>query len=159
MRHRLQECSSRSGPAIISQGAELFDALIAARAGVVQAMPPLQARVDGLRRQAPAYLVQEYLHNEWHPLWFSQVADELSGAKLRHVGSATLPANYLPGLLSAELAAVVRDHDSGGALQQELIDRAINQSFRRDLYCRGPRSLRGSKIGSASCRERGCQYG
>src|SRR3546814_10320645 len=64
MRHRLQECSSRSGPAIISQGAELFDALIAARAGVVQAMPPLQARVDGLRRQAPAYLVQEYLHNE-----------------------------------------------------------------------------------------------
>src|SRR3546814_8855059 len=101
-------------------------------------------RVDGLRRQAPAYLVQEYLHNEWHPLWFSQVADELSGAKLRHVGSATLPENYLPGLLSAELAAVVRDHDSGGALQQELIDLAINQSFRRDLYCRGPRSLRGS---------------
>src|SRR3546814_9276800 len=90
-------------------------------------MPPLQARVDGLRRQAPAYLVQEYLHNEWHPLWFSQVADELSGAKLRHVGSATLPENYLPGLLSAELAAVVRDHDSGGALQQELIDLAINQ--------------------------------
>src|SRR3546814_19758607 len=27
---------------------------------------------------------------------------------------------------------------------QELIDLAINQSFRRDLYCRGPRSLRGS---------------
>src|SRR3546814_15491301 len=64
MLHRLQECSSRSGPAIISQGAELFAALIAARAGVVQAMPPLPARVDALRRQAPAYLVQEYRHHD-----------------------------------------------------------------------------------------------
>src|SRR3546814_11228397 len=97
MRHRLQECSSRSGPAIISQGAELFDALIAARAGVVQAMPPLQARVDGLRRQAPAYLVQEYLHNEWHPLWFSQVADELSGDRKSGVSGTGVSVRVVHG--------------------------------------------------------------
>src|SRR3546814_15332133 len=102
MRHRLQECSSRSGPDIISQGADLFDALIAARAGVVQAMPPLQARVDGLRRQAQAYLVQESLHSEWNQLWFSQVADELRGVKMRNVGSATQPEKTLQGLLQAD---------------------------------------------------------
>ncbi len=143
MLRRLQMQSARSGPQIIKQGSELMDALVKANAGVAQAMPPLKSRLDSLRTQNSAYLVQEYLHENWHPLWFSQVVEELAGAKLSYVGSATLPENYLPGLLSPALAEIVRTGE-GVTMQQELIDLAINQSFRRDLYCRGPRAMRNS---------------
>lgn len=137
---RLQLQSSKAGPQIIRQGGELMQALLDANAAVGAALPPLRQRLDGLKTQNVAYLVQEYLHENWHPLWFSQVAEELAAAKLRHVGTATLPENYLPNLLSPALAQIVRGSDDP-LMQQELIDLAINQSFRRDLYCRGPRRL------------------
>lgn len=143
MLRRLQVLSPKSGPQIIQQGAELMNRLVAANASVAGAYPYLKARLDSLKNQNPAYLVQEYLHENWHPLWFSQVAEELSAAKLSYVGSATLPENYLPNLLSPQLAEIVRSGE-GQTMQQELIDLAINQSFRRDLYCRGPRAMRNS---------------
>lgn len=143
MLRRLQVASSVSGEQIIQQGAALFDNLVQAGAGVAQAMPPLKARLDSLKTQSSAYLVQEYLHENWHPLWFSQVHDELAAAKLSYVGSATLPENYLPGLLAKEQAEVVNGAE-GYVMRQELIDLMQNQSFRRDLYCRGPRLQRRS---------------
>lgn len=150
LRRLQQQQAGRSGPQIIQQGRELMEALVNANAAVAQAMPPLRGRLDSLRTQNPAYLVQEYLHENWHPLWFSQVAEELAGAKLSYVGSATLPENYLPGLLSPALAQVVRGGENR-TMQQELIDLAINQSFRRDLYCRGPRALRTSMTQLSAC--------
>ena len=143
MLRRLQRQSAVSGEQIIQQGAALFDTLIQTGAGVAQAMPPLSARLDSLKTQSSAYLVQEYLHENWHPLWFSQVHDELAAAKLSYVGSATLPENYLPGLLTADQAEVVNGVE-GVVMRQELIDLMLNQSFRRDLYCRGPRRQRKS---------------
>ncbi|HEY1078144.1 MAG TPA: class I SAM-dependent methyltransferase [Fontimonas sp.] len=140
---RLQMQASKPGAQVIAQGADLMNQLVAANAGVANAYPYLKSRLDSLKSQNPAYLVQEYLHENWHPLWFSQVAEELAGAKLSYVGSATLPENYLPNLLSPQLAAIVRGGE-GQTMQQELIDLAINQSFRRDLYCRGPRAMRSS---------------
>lgn len=142
---RLQLQSARPGPQILQQGAELFDALIKAKAGVSTSLATLQSRVDSLRSQNTAYLVQEYLHENWHPLWFSQVADEVAAAKLSHVGSATLAENYLPQFLSRELAEIVRSGE-GRVMQQALIDLAINQSFRRDVFCRGPRETRRSML-------------
>lgn len=148
---RLQLQSARSGPQIIQQGGELMQALLDAGAAIGQALPPLKQRLDGLKTHNPSYLVQEYLHENWHPLWFSQAAGELAGAKLRYVGTATLPENYLPNLLSPALADLVRRAEDA-TMQQELIDLAINQSFRRDLYCRGPRQLNNSMKQLARCR-------
>ncbi len=143
MLRQLQQQSAQSGPQVIRQGVELFDQLIAADAAVAQAQPPLKVRLEGIKTQNPSYLVQEYLHENWHPLWFSQVAGELGGAKLNYVATATLPENYLPGVLRPALRDIVRAGE-GTIMQQELIDLAINQSFRRDIYCRGPRATQRS---------------
>jgi SAM-dependent methyltransferase len=143
MLRRLQQQSAQSGPQVIRQGVELFDQLIAANAVVAQAQPPLKVRLESIKTQNPSYLVQEYLHENWHPLWFSQVAEELGGAKLNYVATATLPENYLPGVLQPALRDIVRTGE-GEIMQQELIDLAINQSFRRDIYCRGPRATQRS---------------
>lgn len=132
--------SGLPGPQIIQQGIELFDRLLAANAGIGAAQPYLKARLDSIKQQNTAYLVQEYLHESWHPLWFSQASGELADAKLSFVGTATLPENYLPGLLSEELAGIVQEAPNP-TMRQERIDLVINQAFRRDIYCRGPRTL------------------
>jgi hypothetical protein len=53
-------------------------------------------------------------------------------------GSATLAENLLPQILPAKLQTVLAGHDQP-ALREDLIDCLINQTFRRDLYVRGPR--------------------
>ena len=151
MLRRLQLQSARPGPQILQQGVQLFESLMAAQAGVSGAQPTLKSRIDSIKTQNASYLVQEYLHENWHPLWFSQAADELAGAKLSHVGSATLPENYLPSLISKDLADVVRAGE-GRVMQQALIDLAINQSFRRDIFCRGPRETRRSMALLDQCK-------
>lgn len=140
---RLQRQSEKPAPQIIRQGIDLFEALLAAKDGIGDPQPDLKARLDNMKTQNISYLTQEYLHESWHPLWFSEVAEELAGAKLSHVATATLPENYLPGMLPRELADIVRAGE-GHSMQQDLIDLVLNQSFRRDIYCRGPRSLRTS---------------
>lgn len=135
----LQQQSPQRSPAqVLQQGAELLEGLIQAKAKVAAALPTLSARLEGLKSHPSSYLVHEYLHEHWQPLWHSEVAAELHAAKLIPVGSATLAENYLPALLQPELAQLIGQGE-GRAMQQTLIDLAINQSFRRDLFCRGAR--------------------
>lgn len=74
----------------VRAGRELFSKLQAAGSGVTKALPALESRIEGTLKQPEPYLVQEYLHENWHPLWSSQVAGELAGAKLGLAATATL---------------------------------------------------------------------
>lgn len=135
---RLQARSPLPGAQVLNQAVSLFQRLRTGKAALFDALPGLGARLDGLKELSPAYLVQEYLHENWHPLWFSEVADEMRGAKLDFVASATLPENLLPAMLPEPVRAVVTEIADPMA-QQDMIDCAINQSFRRDLLARGRR--------------------
>lgn len=86
--------------------------------------------------QDKAYLVQEYLHDNWHPLWFSQVATEVQRAKLNYVGSATLLDNWLIHMVGETLRAQI-EPIKDPLLHEELLDCAVNQTFRRDVFIRG----------------------
>lgn len=81
-------------------------------------------------------------------MWFSEVADEMRGAKLEFVASATLPENLLPGMLAEAVRSVVAEVADPLA-QQDVIDCAINQSFRRDLLARGRRRRLAAAPGAA----------
>ena len=135
---RLQSKSALPGPQLLGNAVALFQRLKNGNAALFEAMPGLAGRIDGLKELAPAYLVQEYLHSNWTPLWFSDVADEMRAAKLDFVASATLPENLLPAMLPDPLKAVIAEVADPMA-QQDVIDCAINQSFRRDLLARGRR--------------------
>jgi hypothetical protein len=76
------------------------------------------------------------LTNDWDPLTFAKVADEMAEVKCSFVGSATLtdnidamsvPQGVVPLL---EAAQTVR-------LKETIRDIGSVQSFRRDVYCRG----------------------
>lgn len=135
---RLHEEGGRSGMAAIQAGRALFAKMDAAGSGVTQALPALKQRIENTRNQPEAYLMQEYLHENWHPMWCSKVMDELAGAKLDLAATATIAENLLPQILPAALRDVLAGHDQP-RLREDLTDCLINQTFRRDIYARGGR--------------------
>ena len=124
------------GALAIDKGRDLFKRLNEAESALSKALPALNSRIASTGSQSAAYLVQEYLHDNWHPLWSSQVHAELSLAKLTRAATATLPENLLPGMLPEGHRQVLNDF-ADPIVQEDLMDALINQSFRRDLYTRG----------------------
>lgn len=138
MARRLQMVSAKPGPAVIDDTVKLFESLGESNSAIFRVLPTLKARVDSVKTQNRAYLVQEYLHENWHPLWFSEVAAEFGAAKLNFVGAATMAELMLPGLLPAGTRDIITAQ-TDPTFRQEVQDCAINQSFRRDIFCRGAR--------------------
>lgn len=139
LQHLLRRHEKASGlkpAAAIDQGMDMMHRLNAAGALLFPAQPRLMPRMEENRGQNKAYLIQEYLHDAWHPFWHGQVVEELRAAKLDYVGTATLPEAWLPQLLTPAMRDEIAAHDDP-LLQQELIDACINQSFRRDCFQRG----------------------
>lgn len=140
LQHLLRKHSIDTGLAptqAITSGIDLMKRLAGADAGLFKQQPGLAKLLETVEAVDPSYAIHEYLHDRsWFPLWHSEVAEELTGAKLSYIGSATLPECYLPGLLSRESQAVIAEARNL-ALQQDLIAACINQSFRRDVFQRG----------------------
>ncbi|MEJ6010515.1 methyltransferase regulatory domain-containing protein [Novosphingobium aquae] len=138
MARRMQIVGARSGPDAIDAAVQLFESLGTENSAIFRVLPTLKARVDTVKTQNRPYLVQEYLHDNWHPLWFSEVVEEFDTAKLQYVGSGTVSELMLPGLLAAPLRDLINS-EPDPVFRQEVQDCAINQSFRRDIFCRGGR--------------------
>jgi SAM-dependent methyltransferase len=142
----LETRSGVSGMQAIDAGRQLFAQLEAADSAVNKALPGLKSRIAATEQQPSAYLVQEYLHENWHPLWCSQVLTELGNAKLGFAGSASIAENLLPAVLPQAMRDLVAAHQDA-MVRQDLIDCMINQTFRRDLLVRGPRRLHAGQKG------------
>lgn len=121
----------------ITAGAQFIAKLLEASPSMARALPQLPAKLKGMEGKDPAYLVQEYLHDNWHPLWASTVQGEMASAKLQFLGSATIVENYTQQFLTPKAKAVLAEVQSAPAMVEDLVDTFINQSFRRDLYTRG----------------------
>jgi hypothetical protein len=83
-----------------------------------------------------AYVVHEYLHAHWVPMYFSQVATEMAEHDLYFVGQIPLHLNYRDLAVPASLAGVfatVQDRITFETLK----DYATNQFFRRDVFVKG----------------------
>jgi SAM-dependent methyltransferase len=138
MARRIQMVTAKSGPSVIDDTVKLFESLGESNSTIFRVLPTLKARIDSVKTQNRAYLVQEYLHENWHPLWFSEAAAEFGTAKLNHIGTATMAELMLPGLLPAGTRDIIAAQ-TDPIFRQEVQDCAINQSFRRDIFCRGAR--------------------
>jgi SAM-dependent methyltransferase len=135
---QIQLATARSGPDALKEATRLLESMVAVNAPIHRTLPALKPRLEHVAKQNSAYLVQEYLHDNWHPLWFSNVAKELSGAKLTFVSSAHYPEALMPALLPApmrDIAVSIEDP----FLRQDVMDAMLNSGFRRDVFCRGPR--------------------
>lgn len=134
----LSQTTGKDGPTVTNLSINLFEKMRAGNAAAFQFLPAMGLRLDRVKSQRIQYLIQEYLHDNWHIHWHSAVARELADAKLNFVGSATLADNLLPALMPPPLREVIAEQQTP-ALKEDLQDIAVNQSFRRDIFARGAR--------------------
>jgi SAM-dependent methyltransferase len=128
----------------VQGGAAFVKSMEAASASYFDAHPNLKLRLEMIQTKSPNYLVHEYMHRQWMPLYHADVARDLSAAKLEFVGSAELPMTYTKLYLSDERQKVIETL-SDPVMKETLKDYFLNSSFRKDVFVRGKRKLNSRK--------------
>ena len=114
----------------------IVDQLKAGGARFFAAHPGLEEQLNQIRQMDPRYVAHEFLNRDWHPVMFADVAEMMTEARTRYIGSATMmenmdslavPAGVLP-VLNATRDPVTRE---------TMRDIAAAKSFRRDIWRRG----------------------
>lgn len=137
------ECASTEA---LDRSMKLFQELKYAKAPIFEVLPGLTRRVEGLASLPISYLVHEYLHEHWTPLWHSQVATDARRAGLSYVGTATVAQALLPDAIAPAIRALILQQ-ADADLRQDLQDLVLNQSFRRDIFhCGTPRNSRDTQL-------------
>ena len=98
--------------------------------------PAAKEMLTTMERMGLPYIVHEYLHAHWVPMYFTQVATEMAASNLYFVGQLPLYLNYRDLAVPASLAGVfstVADRITFESLK----DYATNQFFRRDVFVKG----------------------
>lgn len=131
-----QTTESLESVGAIETGISRLQNLTAVQAGMTKLLPGMNAMLEKVASRDRAYLVQEYLHDNWHPRWFDQVAEELKPAKLTYVGTASLGDLYLTSFMPPKFKEIL-NHYTDPIVQEVMIDVLTNQSFRRDVFSRG----------------------
>ena len=90
----------------------------------------------------------EYSNDGWQPLCVAEIHERCAAHKLTPLTTATL-TELFPGLLPIELRQLL-EHEPSPSVRATLIDIAVNQSFRRDVFCRGAVLLTPVKAGLPS---------
>ncbi len=115
---------------------DFVDRLKQAGALYFQANPAIEARLTAIRKMDPRYIAHEYLNQNWHLPMFADIASEMSEAKCRYIGSATLAENVDTVTVPPDMVPIlgeVRDP----YLRETLRDIGCTQTFRRDLFRKG----------------------
>lgn len=123
-----------------------------AGAGYFAGNPSLMKHMENMDKHSRSYLGHEYFNRDWNNLYFSEVAKQMSGAKLTFVASARL----LDNLDDHSMEPPARQLLAGAGhpvLRETLRDFIVNQRFRMDVFSKGARRLTGLEWRNAWLQE------
>jgi SAM-dependent methyltransferase len=124
----------------IKGATELVTRMETAQAGYLVQNPSVAVRTNSLKTANPHYLVHEYMHKHWQPLFHADVARDLAAAKMSFAGSADLMSAYPNLCLNDERRAMIEEI-SNPEMRETLKDYFLNTSFRKDVFVRGSRRI------------------
>jgi hypothetical protein len=111
--------------------------LSAAKAGYFGSHPTAQKMLALMKEGGLPYIIHEYFHAHWHPLYFADVAQEAAEHALSFVGQIPLylnePELAMPPAMK-DIAAAMPDR----LARESLKDVAMNELLRNDVWARGP---------------------
>ncbi len=116
------------------------DKLLETQPAYAQSNPNAINRLNAIKEQSRHYLAHEYLNRDWNPMYFSEVNELLSPAKIQYACSA----NFNDHVDIINVTQEQRDflnEISDIAFRETVRDFIINQQFRRDYWVRGPRYI------------------
>ncbi|AKU99744.1 Methyltransferase [Labilithrix luteola] len=117
-------------------GLAFAQSMLDAKAEYFAKNPSAVEMLETMTKAGLPYVVHEYLHEHWVPMYFARVAWEMAASGLAYVGSQPAHQAFrelaLPATLEKSLASIT-DRISFESLK----DFAINEFFRRDVFVRG----------------------
>ena len=126
----------------IKGAAKFLEKMELLQAGYLVANPAMKVRLDTLKTANTNYLVHEYMHKHWQPMYHADVARDMTRAKLDYVGSAELPYSYVGLFLSPERQTLINTLPNS-TMRETMKDYFLNTSFRKDVFVRGARRING----------------
>jgi SAM-dependent methyltransferase len=124
----------------VKGAAQMVQRMQDANAAYFTANTSLKPRLDSLTGGSVNYLVHEYMHKHWAPLYHADVARDLAVAKMEYVGSADLPLAFPNLYLTEEKQAIVNTLSSA-PMRETMKDYFLNTAFRKDVFVRGARKM------------------
>lgn len=146
MRHLMTQHAGTMGSmgaGIVSriEGALTFvDKLLETNPAYARVNPALSERLGSVKQQSRNYLAHEYFNRDWHPMYFSTIAEWLTPAKVNFACSA----HYLDHVEAINLTPEQRQFMSeipDAMLRESVRDFMLNQQFRKDYWVKGARKL------------------
>ncbi len=118
------------------RGVELAQALERAGAEYFTANPSASEMLRTMAKAGLPYVVHEYMHEHWAPMYFARVAWELAEQGLHFVGSLPLREGFRDLALPAAVEPLLSSIDDRVTFES-LKAFATNEFFRRDVYVKG----------------------
>lgn len=134
-----QRLGSANLPLALQRAGSSLERLLQSASPLRQTLPQLAGHVQKLNRTRDIHYLCGEFPEHWQPFYVGQVHQLAAAHKLSYAASASLPDNF-PSLLPAPLAEQLAA-EADPTIRQALQDLAINQSFRRDLFVKGPLPL------------------
>jgi SAM-dependent methyltransferase len=118
------------------EGVALARLLCDAGATYFTGNPAAKDMLERMEKLGLPYIVHEYLHAHWVPMYFTQVAAEVAANDLYFVGQLPLHLNYRDLAIPASLAELFKGVTDRITFES-LKDYATNEFFRRDVFIKG----------------------
>lgn len=134
-----QRLGSANLPLALQRAGSSLERLLQSASPLRQTLPQLAGHVQMLNGTRDIHYLCGEFPEHWQPFYVGQVHALAAAHKLSYAASASLPDNF-PSLLPAPLAEQLAA-EADPTIRQALQDLAINQSFRRDLFVKGPLPL------------------
>lgn len=130
-----------------------IDQLLALEPLYTKNNPGAVERLKQIKGQDRQYLAHEYMNRDWHPMYFADVENWLTDAKVGFASSAYTLDNFYDINMRPEQVEFMRNIPDV-SLRETVRDFCVNQQFRRDYWVRGVRSLVGHEQMAAVREER-----
>ena len=118
---------------------EFFGEMRKEESMLFKALPGLGPRLDGLKSKSMDYLLQEYNHPVWQPMYSSQMLRIASNHKLNFLASAKIPLAFSDNYTDHQ-NKIFNSHDDI-ILRECVKDIYCNIAFRQDIYAKGANPL------------------
>ena len=110
----------------------------------IQRVPELVSALEAAKKEDHNYLAHEYFNRDWICMYFTDVAEMLSEAKLEFACTARPGENFDRFNLTEE-AIQFLNKIQNPIMKEQVRDYFVNRQFREDIYVRGIRHLSSSE--------------
>ena len=114
--------------------------LIELNPNYAQRVPGLKEFIESTKKLDHNYLAHEYFNSIWDCMYFTDVAEILSTAKLEFACTAT-PSDAIDAMNLKQEAIDFLKSIENPIVKEQVRDYFVNQQFRKDIYVRGARRL------------------